>query len=290
AGYQWNTISTYPGSGVNVVATPTYTQTGLTCNTGYTLYVWAYNSCGISTSTTLTQTTSACPPPTAPACGTQIFAASNLNVGTMINSNPVPPAAQSQQTNNGIVEKYCYNNVAANCATYGGLYEFWEAVNYAAINCYPCCDPCGAGGTQGQCPAGFHVPTDAEWCHYEACVETTIAPTGTTTQGTFQTTTGWRGSATAGVGPGDKMKATSGNTPAWDGTNTSGFLALPGGYRIYSTGGFSALNTDNYFWTATYWAGSGEAVARHLSTGSAQSFRNLNTRTQEAYSIRCIQN
>ena len=42
-GYQWNISDTYPGGGVNVIASPNYTQTDLTCNTAYTLYVWAYN-------------------------------------------------------------------------------------------------------------------------------------------------------------------------------------------------------------------------------------------------------
>jgi hypothetical protein len=56
--YQWNTTNTYPGAGVNVVTSPAYTQTSLTCNTTYTLYVWADNSCGNSTATALTQTTS----------------------------------------------------------------------------------------------------------------------------------------------------------------------------------------------------------------------------------------
>jgi sugar lactone lactonase YvrE len=58
-GYQWNISDTYPGGGVNVIASPNYTQTGLTCNTTYTLYVWAYNSCGYSY-TALTQSTSSC--------------------------------------------------------------------------------------------------------------------------------------------------------------------------------------------------------------------------------------
>ena len=35
-----------------------YTQTGLTINTAYTLYVWAYNNCEISPADTLTQSTS----------------------------------------------------------------------------------------------------------------------------------------------------------------------------------------------------------------------------------------
>jgi hypothetical protein len=38
----------------------TKTETGLTCNTAYTRYVWAYNGCGNSTSVSLTQNTLAC--------------------------------------------------------------------------------------------------------------------------------------------------------------------------------------------------------------------------------------
>jgi hypothetical protein len=60
-GYQWNTTNTYPGSGNHQVSTSSYTQTGLFCNTAYTLYVWAYNTCGPSNSySTLSQTTSTC--------------------------------------------------------------------------------------------------------------------------------------------------------------------------------------------------------------------------------------
>jgi len=60
-GYQWNTTNTYPGAGINTVASSTYTQTGLTCATAYTLYVWTYNSCGYSAApVTLTQSTSTC--------------------------------------------------------------------------------------------------------------------------------------------------------------------------------------------------------------------------------------
>ena len=49
----------------------TITETGLTCNTGYSRYVWAYNACGNSAGTTLTQTTSLNPPAT-PTTGTHV--------------------------------------------------------------------------------------------------------------------------------------------------------------------------------------------------------------------------
>jgi hypothetical protein len=57
-GYQWNTVNTYPGNGVNTLLSPSYTQTGLTVGTQYTLYVWAYNACSMHSAVlTLTATT-----------------------------------------------------------------------------------------------------------------------------------------------------------------------------------------------------------------------------------------
>ena len=59
-GYKWNTANDY-GSATNMGTATTKTETGLTCNTPYTRYVWAYNACGNSSLLTLNQTTSACP-------------------------------------------------------------------------------------------------------------------------------------------------------------------------------------------------------------------------------------
>lgn len=77
--------------------------------------------------------------------GTQTWMAKNLNVGVMLTA----PAAQ---TNNGTVEKYCYNNNPSNCDIYGGLYAQGEALNYLEIE-----------GTQGICPSGFHLPRKTEF-------------------------------------------------------------------------------------------------------------------------------
>jgi hypothetical protein len=43
-----------------LITTTSFTQSGLTCNTGYTLYVWAYNNCGTSNPIQLNQSTSGC--------------------------------------------------------------------------------------------------------------------------------------------------------------------------------------------------------------------------------------
>ena len=57
-GYKYNTVNNF-ATATSTVNT-SFTQTGLTCNTNYTLYVWAENSCGSSTVSTFTQTSGAC--------------------------------------------------------------------------------------------------------------------------------------------------------------------------------------------------------------------------------------
>ena len=66
-GYKWNTTNDY-STATDMNTATTKTETGLTCNTAFTRYVWAYNTCGNSEGTPLTQTTTACPVP----CGQNI--------------------------------------------------------------------------------------------------------------------------------------------------------------------------------------------------------------------------
>ena len=65
-GYKWNTTNDII-SATDMATATTNTETGLTCGTGYTRFVWAYNGCGYSTPVSLTQSTVACP-----ICGTSI--------------------------------------------------------------------------------------------------------------------------------------------------------------------------------------------------------------------------
>ena len=62
------------------------TETDLTCNTTYTRYLWAYNVCGNSTATTLTQLTLSIPQ--APVAATQVASANQI----IWNWNAVPGA------------------------------------------------------------------------------------------------------------------------------------------------------------------------------------------------------
>jgi len=58
-GYAWNYEDNY-ATAWDMGTSLTKTETGLNCNTAYSSYVWAYSNCGVSASSTLTQTTSDC--------------------------------------------------------------------------------------------------------------------------------------------------------------------------------------------------------------------------------------
>ena len=73
--------------------------------------------------------------------GTTCWLKENLDVGEMIPANQV-------QTNNLILEKYCYKNIPANCEEFGGLYSWREAMAYSSSN-----------NTQGICPPGWRLPS-----------------------------------------------------------------------------------------------------------------------------------
>ena len=75
----------------------------------------------------------------------QCWLAVNLNHGQQIGGS-------SAQRDNCLVEKYCYNDLPANCTQYGALYQWDELMRYE-----------NSEETQGLCPPGWHVPSEADW-------------------------------------------------------------------------------------------------------------------------------
>lgn len=187
--------------------------------------------------------------------GTQCWMKANLNIGIMIDGN-------SNQSNNSAIEKYCYENNPSNCAVYGGLYQWNEMMQYNT-----------AQGVQGICPAGWHLPTNDEWCIVETYVDPTISCS----------TTGWRG-----VDAGDKLKE-AGTThwapPNTSATNASGFTGLPSGYRDYGDGSFHHQLSYGYFWTSTenYTHGWARSLGYDYSTIYRFSFDK-----SFGFSVRCL--
>ncbi|MCD4665240.1 MAG: hypothetical protein K8R68_08205, partial [Bacteroidales bacterium] len=85
--------------------------------------------------------------------GTPCWLAENLNIGTRIDGT-------GYQTDNSIIEKYCYDNLESNCDTHGGMYQWNEMMQYTIIE-----------GVQGICPPGWYIPTDDQWKILEGTVD-----------------------------------------------------------------------------------------------------------------------
>jgi len=122
---------------------------------------------------------------------------------------------------------WCNNNDASNCTKYGRLYTWAAAMDSTRTWSFNG-RGCGYGKTcsptypvRGICPAGWHLPTRAEF-------ETLFTSVG--------------GKSSAGT----MLKSTSGWT--WNGSDTYSFSALPSGSR-FSYGVFS--NEVAYFWSST---------------------------------------
>ncbi|MBP7497400.1 MAG: T9SS type A sorting domain-containing protein, partial [Bacteroidales bacterium] len=190
--------------------------------------------------------------------GEQLWMQQNLNVGIKIDGKSI-------QTNNSIIEKYCYDNEETNCNDYGGIYQWDEIMQYVETE-----------KTKGICPAGWHIPSDAEWKQLEMYLGMS--------QSEADKENAWRGTEEGG-----KLKEaglvhwTSPNTGA---TNSSGFAALPVSYRN-TDGSFSNVSRA-YFWTSSH-KGSGSAFNRYLVYDESQVYRGSNYRPY-GFSVRCVKN
>ncbi len=195
--------------------------------------------------------------------GDQCWMAENLNIGDRIDSKT--GAVANDQTDNGTIEKYCYNdNVSSECDTYGGLYQWDEMMQYVTTE-----------STQGVCPTGWHLPSDTEW-------KTMEMQLGMTEEEADDT--GFRG-----TDEGSKM---AGNATLWndsflDGNASfgmSGLAVLPGGTRSTS-GSFSNQSLYAYLWSSTE-GGSG-AWRRYLSYSSPLVDRFYFNKAF-GFSVRCV--
>ncbi len=176
--------------------------------------------------------------------GSQVWMAENLKVTHYQNGDPIPNIIDGSSWAGLTYGAYCeYNNDTLNFPIYGRLYNWYAATDGRNI-----------------APAGWHVPSDAEW-------QTLIDYLG--------------GDGTAG----GKMKAAGidhWNSPNTGATDESGFTALPSGYRAFD-GSFGDIG--NY---ATFWSGSGsDSWARYLGYNYSQINRYLEGK-HDGYSIRCV--
>jgi uncharacterized protein (TIGR02145 family) len=193
--------------------------------------------------------------------GNQCWLKSNLNVGTKIDGS-------TSQTNNSIIEKYCYENNDVNCADDGGLYQWEEMMNYTTASSG------NPSGRQGICMAGWHVPSDAEYCVLTSFLDANI---NCLNQG-FQGIVG---------GLLKDVPLVHWQTPNTGATNTSGFTAFGAGYRN-SNGTYSNHMKSLLLWTTTNGSSAGNYVNWNLSYTSAAIARWTVGSGVQGYSVRCL--
>ena len=113
---------------------------------------------------------------------------------------------------------------------------------------------------RGLCPSGWHVPTDGEWT-----VMTDFLGGESVAGGQMKTTYGWNNGG--------------------NGTNSSGFSGLPGGYRYHYNGGFNAAGYGGYWWSSS--PDGSSAWSRSLSI-SSESVNRGSYNLRDGISVRCV--
>jgi uncharacterized protein (TIGR02145 family) len=189
--------------------------------------------------------------------GGQCWFGDNLNVSTLNDGTPIANITDNTAWSTTTTPAYCYyQNNSAYQTLYGNLY------NFATVQ------------TSKLCPAGWHVPSDCEWMYMEGSLGLSIADQ--------QIGIGFRGTT-----EGDALKSLDGwNVPHTVHNNSTGFNALPGGYR-FTTGTFNGRTLYGYWATSTPDGTSGNVWNRKLNVGNSNISRAANSIFQ-GYSIRCI--
>lgn len=181
----------------------------------------------------------------------------NLNVGTFITTN-------NYMHNNGILEKYCYENDQDNCEIYGGLYQWNEVMQYNPNN------------ERGICPIGWHVATDMDWKILEGTVDS-LYNLGNLEWNNMDT---WRG-----FDVGLKIKSDNRWSSNGSGYDSYGFTAFPGGWA-YSDLQFVNLQEEGRWWTSSQ-ENYSNPILRGLKYDSDQSLRKSSANNLPC-SVRCV--
>jgi uncharacterized protein (TIGR02145 family) len=160
--------------------------------------------------------------------GTQTWMAENLKTTKYNDGISIPNVTGNTAWSYLSTPAYCwYNNDTTTYKnTYGALYN-WYTVNTAKL-----------------APVGWHVPTDAEWTILDNYLMANgYNYDGTTTGNKYAKSlaaiTNWETSTYTGDVGNDLSK-----------NNSTGFSALPGGYRGYN-GTFVSVGLSGYWWSAT---------------------------------------
>ena len=207
--------------------------TGLTAGTTYYVRAYATTSNGTGYGGAYQITTIVAVPTVTDAdgnvyhtitIGTQVWLVENLKTTKYNDGTTIPFVTANTAWAALLTPAYCWNNNDVNTykVTYGALYN-WYAVNTTKL-----------------APIGWHVPTYAEWTTLTNYVAANLG-TSLNEYKALAATTNWTTSTTTGnVGCNLILN------------NSTGFSALPGGFRFYDNGTFYYIGDElGAWWSAT---------------------------------------
>ena len=195
--------------------------------------------------------------------GKQVWMAENLKTTRYRNGEAISNVKDPIPWGTTTSGAWCdYKNLPLNGNKYGHLYN-WYAV----------ADP------RNIAPEGWHVPTDAEWTELENFLIANGGNWDGTTTGnkigkSLAAATNWKSYTTEGAIGFDILI-----------NNSSGFTALPGGFRS-SGGAFDSIGGDGNWWSSTE-GGAAGAWGRGLGYSGNGLGRGLNTKSY-GFSVRCL--
>ena len=314
-GFEWKTTTGGAYVAVNATGeTMTYNLTSLAAGTGYTYRAFvttaegtAYGSeVSFTTEESIIPAVDAQPCPGTPTVtdhegnvyntvqiGTQCWMKENLRTTTSPSTGTyLIPAAGTVISYTGKQARW-YNNDSATYApmNYGLLYNWNAAVDTfntaygeTSVNIYSdnAVSVTLSGHRRGICPAGWHLPSNAEWNTMERTVS------GSDWQTNYETYIGYRGSHAGKLAGGDNWETSTKSGAPGDYSNVdrnvSGFSAVPAGDCDGSS--FSYAGNNAYFWSASG-DDSNIALYRSLLYNSARVNKDWMTKYY-GYSVRCL--
>ncbi len=191
--------------------------------------------------------------------GTNKWMKENLKTSKYSNGDLIPNPNSIAWSNLTTAAWCYYDNNSSNNTTHGKLYNFYVVEDYRNV-----------------CPNGWHVPTDAEWKSLEMFLGMTqIQADAELWRGTNQ---GSRLAGTSSLWPSGNLK----NNALF---GTSGFNAIPSGFR-YISGVYGYLGTATLFWTSTTTDAS-NSVVRNIAYDNTGVLRYSDVKTG-GRTIRCV--
>ena len=181
--------------------------------------------------------------------GTQVWMTQNLDVTKYRNGDPIRECQTDEEWRDAGTKKegaWCFYSKDSDKGVIYGKLYNWHAVN----------------DSRGLAPAGWRIASDAEW-------NTLIDFLGgaLVSGGALKSTTQWQ-------------------VPNEGATNSSGFKAIPGGYR-YNHGTFNGSEAVGAWWTSTEHSASHARYKSLINAGTDIS--SVNEEKEYGLSVRCIQ-